>query len=202
MSDAEQHFQAQKEAQDEQQRRDMAFNQAAQAGGVDQAATTQNPSFMREYSDPDISPRPGATEFEKRVAPELSQHQLFGNISRAEFEARKPLNDLLAMQMKAEFPRRSGPSSKCTGEYRRILTGTPEHQHPPVLTPDMARRIMSAVGEEGVKLEQLSGAIDGTTKEALTQIQSSVYTDTGGQGGGGGSSGGIAQSAKNLLGFS
>jgi hypothetical protein len=182
---------------------------AARQKGLEQVGRPElltggkSPLFVEVMADPDLTdPDDPDDDLDKTVQTETSRQNVLANLSEEEFERQKILLQVTAEMIRREFIPRSGFGSKCTGEYRRILTGTPENQHPPVLTPDMARRIMSAVGEEGVKLEQLSGAIDGATKEALTQIQSSVYTDTGGQATGGGSSGGIAQSAKNLLGFS
>lgn len=155
----------------EQQRRDAGFSQASQ-GGLDQAEVNKNRAFFESYSDPDISAGPKASAFEARVAPELSHHHLFGNIDRAEFERLQPLNQALAMQVKAEFPRRTGVSSKCTGQYRRRLVGDSN----PVLNDEMARKVDSTLGEEGVRKQMQSQSIQASAWKGITTMKSVVKT--------------------------
>jgi hypothetical protein len=189
MSQAHQQFERQFEEQTDQQLRDMAFQQAA-SGGMDQAQVTKSRTFIREYSDPDVSPRPGADEFEKLVAPELSQHHLYGNITEEEFLRQQPLNAALAMQVKAEFPRETGVSSKCTGSYREALTG----ERKPTLDDEMARKIDSTLGEEGVRKQMQSQSIGASAWKGLTQMKSVIKTATQGASDSGGGALGRAKS--------
>jgi hypothetical protein len=161
----------QQEGQREQQKLDAGFAQAS-AAGLDQGQIHKDRRFFDSYRDPDISPGPAATQFEKRVKPELSHHQMFGNIDRAEFERRQPLNQALAMQVKAEFPRRSGPSSKCTGSYREALVG----ERQPTLTDEMARKIDSTLGEDGVRSQMQSQSIQASAWKGITTMKSVVKT--------------------------
>jgi len=191
MSKQQQHFERQAEEQQNQQLRDMAFQQAA-TGGMDQGRITKSRTFIREYSDPDVSPRPGASEFEKLVAPELSQHHLYGNITEEEFERQQPLNEALAMQVKAEFPRETGVSSKCTGEYREAIKG----EQRPVLTDEMARKIDSTLGGEGVRKQMQSQSIGASAWQGITQMKSVIKTATEGASE---SAGGAVGRAKSFL---
>jgi hypothetical protein len=192
MSEAEQQFERQAEEQQAQQLRDMAFNQVAQTGGMDQGQVTKSRTFVREYSDPDISARPGASDLEEIVAPELSQHHLYGNITEEEFLRQQPLNSALAMQVKAEFPSQTGTSSKCTGEYRRELTG----QDKPVLNNEMARKIDSTLGEEGVRKQMQSQSVNASAWKGITQMKSVIKTATQSASK---SAGGALGRAKNFL---
>jgi len=179
---------------EEEQLRDQAMNQAAQAG-IDQAGTTKNASFLREYGDPDISSRPGADEFEQRVAAELSHHHLFGNIDARERERLQILNQALAMQFKAEFPKPNGVSSKCTGQFRKAITG----EDKPILQPDMARQADSTLGEEGVRSQMQSQAQGASAWRGLTRIQSVAMTDQRGGDVRGSGGGGVLGRAKQFL---
>lgn len=187
----DQQLQDWQQADRERAERDMAMSQASQPG-IDQAGTTKNASFLREYGDPDISARPGASEFEEQVAAELSHHHLFGNIDLEERKRLQILNQAQAMQIKAEYPRAAGPSSKCTGRWREKMKG----EDKPVLTDDMARQVDSTIGEEGVKSQMQSQAVNGSAWKGLTRIQSVAMTD---QRGGSDSSGGVISRASDFL---
>jgi len=191
MSNQEQYFERQAEEKQSQQLRDMAFQQAA-TGGMDQGRITKSRTFIREYSDPDISPRPGASDFEKRFAPELSQHHLYGNITEEEFQRQQPLNEALAMQVKAEFPRQTGVSSKCTGEYREAIKGNDQ----PVLDDEMARHVDSTLGGEGVRKQMQSQSIGASAWQGITQMKSVIKTATEGASS---SAGGAIGKAKSFL---
>lgn len=171
MSANGEYIEKQQEGAKEQQRLDQAFSQAATAG-FDQAEVHKSKQFFQAYSDPDISPQPGATGLERRVAPELSHHQLFGNIDRREFERKQPINQALAMQVKAEFPKQSGASSKCRGRYRELLLD----ERQPVLTDEMARKIDSTLGEDGVRSQMQSQSIDASAWKGITTMKSVVKT--------------------------
>lgn len=171
MSTPEQQFSEQLDAQEEQQKRDMGFQQAASAG-MDQAQINKSPTFLREYGDPDVSPRPGASDFEKIVAPELSQHHLFGNITRSEFRSRQMQNRVLAMRVKAEYPKRSGVSSKCHGRYRREMFGEAKPQR----TEKMERKIDSTLGPGSVREQMQSQSIQASAWKGITQMKSVIQT--------------------------
>jgi hypothetical protein len=179
-----------------------AANQQAleQAGRPDLLENQRSPLFVEKFGEADISdPEDPDDDIESVVATETSRQHTFANLDEDEYERQRILLQATAEQVRREFIPRSGFGSKCTGEYREILTGVSEAEHPPVLTPTMARRVNSAIGEEGVRSEQLSQARDGKAFEGLTQIQSSVYTDTGEAGGGRGA--GVLGKTKSLLGF-
>lgn len=190
----QQQFQEQAaEAQREHEERQAALGQASQAAAVDQGAVIPNRSFLKQYGDPDISPSPNASTFEERVSTELSHHHLFGNITIEERERLQLLNQALAMQVKAEHPQPMGASSKCTGQYRKELLG----KDTPTLTPDMARQIDSALGQEGIRSQMQSQAVNASAWKGITQIQSVAYTD--GSDSSGSESSGVVGSAKQFL---
>lgn len=166
-----QHYKEQLEAQEEQQKADMGFQQAAQAG-MDQAKVTKDASFINEYGDPDVSPDADASPFEKRVKPELSHHHLFGNITREEFRRRQFQNRVLAMRVKAEFPKRSGVSSKCHGSYRQEVFGEAR----PRRTEEMERKIDSTLGPGSVREQMQSQSIQASAWKGITQMKSVIET--------------------------
>lgn len=188
----QQQFKEAAEQREQERKRDHAMGQASQAAGMDPAARTNDASFLREYGDADISPRPGATGIEERVSAELSHHHLFGNIDRAERRRLQILNQALAMQVKAEYPRPTGASSKCSGWYRKKITG----ESKPVLSDDMAREVDSTLGEEGVRSQMQSQAVSGSAWKGLTRIQSVAMTDSRQDNSG---SGGVFSRAKQFL---
>jgi len=171
MSTQSPEFDRQLEAQEEQQKRDIAHQQAAQAG-MDQAQVNKSPTFLREYGDPDISPRQGASSTEQELAAELSHHHLFGNITREEFRRRQIQNRVSAMRKKAEHPKRAGATSKCTGTYRqRVFDDDAE-----VRTPEMEREIDSILGPGGVREQMQSQSIQASAWKGITQMKSVIQT--------------------------
>lgn len=172
----------QREVAREQAERQTALGQAEQRAAMDQSPTVPNRSFFAEYGDADLSPPVDSTTDDviNWVAAELSHHNLYGNITQAERERLKILNAPLAMQIKAEFPARTGTSSKCVGRYRReLFGGAPNAQREaekPTMTPDMAREIDSAVGEEGVRTQMQSQSVNASAWKGITQIQSVAHT--------------------------
>lgn len=193
MSKQEQFQEQAAEAQREHDTRTAALGQASQAAAVDQGAFIPNQSFLKEYGDPDISASPNADAFEQRISTELSHHQLFGNITTEERERLQLLNQALAMQVKAEHPQPMGASSKCTGQYRKELLG----EDAPTMTPDMARQVDSALGQEGIRSQMQSQAVNGSAWKGMTQIQSVAITD--GSNSSGDDSTGFVGSAKQFL---
>lgn len=173
----EEHYEHERQRREE----DAALSQAAEHARMDQGEPVPNRSFFSEYGDADISPPPGAdsSDLISIVAAELSHHNLYGNITQAERERLQTLNAGLAMQVKAEFPAPSGASSKCVGRYRRELLGEDEAAKP-TLTPDMAREIESAIGEEGVRSQMQSQSVNASAWKGITQIQSVAHTVTDG----------------------
>ncbi|WP_251342428.1 hypothetical protein [Haloplanus halophilus] len=157
----------------EQQLREGAIGQAAQSAQLDQAARGRPQTFIREMGDPDISAPADASNFEEMLAPELSHHHVFGNITREDFEGLKITNQGLAMQVKAEHPRKAGPSSKCTGQYRREMYG----EDKVVLTDDKAREVDSTLGEEGTRTMMQSKSVEGMAFKGATQVKSVVKTE-------------------------
>jgi len=164
-------FEEQIEAQEQQQTADMGFQQAAQAG-MDQAKVTKDASFINEYGDPDVSADADASPFEQRVKPELSHHHLFGNITREEFRSRQFQNRVLAMRVKAEYPKRAGVSSKCHGSYREDVFG----QEKPQRTEEMERKIDSTLGPGGVREQMQSQSIQASAWKGITQMKSVIET--------------------------
>lgn len=182
------------DARENEQYRDAAIGQAAQSAGLDQAQGTPRRGFIREMGRPGISPATDASDLEKKLAAELSHHHVFGFITREEFEGLKITNQALAMQFKAEFPRVTGPSSKCVGRYRQEMFG----EDKPPLTDDRAREADSVLGEEGVRTMMQSKSVDATAFKGATQVQSVVKAPTGG---GGDDGGGMLSGLKEALGF-
>jgi len=178
----------------EEQLRDGAIGQATQGAAFDQAPTGRPRTFIREMGDPGISAPEDASTFEQMLAAELSHHHVFGFITREEYEGLKIMNQALAMQVKAEHPRPTGPSSKCVGRYRREMFG----EDKPVLTDDMARQVDSTLGEEGVRSMMQSKSVDATAFKGATQVKSVVATEGVG---GSDDSGGWLSGMKSALGF-
>jgi hypothetical protein len=178
----------------EQQMREGAIGQATQNAQLDQARGGRAATFISEMGDPDISAREGAGSLEERLAPELSRHHVFGNITRDDFEDLKIANQALAMQVKAEHPKQAGPSSKCVGEYRRQLLG----EDKVTLTDDRAREVDSTLGEEGTRTMMQSKAVEGLALEVATRVKSVVATEGTGSSGG---NGGLMSSLKGALGI-
>jgi len=179
--------------QKKQQERNAAIAQATQSAQLDQAATGRSGTFISEMGDADITPGEDATGIEAHLAPELSRHHVFGYITREDLEGLKITNQALAMQYKAEHPRPTGPSSKCTGRYRKEMFG----ESTPVLTDDMAREADSVLGEEGVRTMMQSKSVEAMAFKGATQVQSRVMTgDNGGDSGGG-----MLSGLKDALGF-
>lgn len=193
MSSEQQFVEKQHEQRQAERLEEQAMGQASQAAGMDPAARTKDASFLHEYGDADVSPRPDASEFEQRVSSELSHHHLFGNIDRRERKRLQILNQALAMQVKAEHPRPTGVSSKCTGWYREQIVG----EDKPVLTDDMAREVDSTLGEEGVRSQMQSQAVNASAWKGLTRIQSVAMTDRRSEGDS--SSSGVFGRAKRFL---
>jgi hypothetical protein len=178
----------------EQQMREGAIGQATQSAQIDQARGGRAATFISEMGDPDISAPEGADDFERELSAELSRHQVFGNITRDDFENHKIANQALAMQFKAEYPRPAGPSSKCTGRYRQELLG----ERKGTLNDGLAREADSILGEEGTRTMMQSKSVDGLALEIATRVKSVVATE--GAGGSGGS-GGLMSSLKGALGI-
>lgn len=193
-----QQFQEQRNIDQERAERDMAMQEAAKPA-TDQAFGEGNRDLLQQIGDPDIDPPIGADEHDigEILSAELSHHNALGNITRDEYENRKLLNAVLAMQVKAEYPRKAGVSSKCIGQYRRELLGPDEASKKPL--PDkLARKIDSTLGEEGVKSQMTSLSIMAKAFDGITT--SKAYASIG-SGGDSGSDGGVIQSAKSFLGF-
>lgn len=165
------YVEAQKELEEERQKTEGAISQAA-TSGYDQAEINKNRAFFEEYSDPDVTPDPNASDMEKRMAPELSHHHLFGNIDQAEYERRMLDNQVLAMRVKSEFPRPSGVSSKCTGEYREAIAGDEK----PVMSPEMNRHVDSILGPQGVRAQMQSQSIQASAWKGITTMKSVIET--------------------------
>lgn len=182
-----------KQQRQDEQAHQAALQQASQSAQLDQAAGGRSKTFIREMGDPDLSPPQDATGIERRLAPELSHHHVFGYIDRQEYEGLKIANQALAMQFKAEFPRQTGPSSKCTGSYRQEMFG----ERQPTLTDDKAREADSVLGEEGVRSMMQSKSVEGTAFKGATQVQSVVQT----AGDSTDDSGGMLSGLKEALGF-
>jgi hypothetical protein len=178
----------------EQQMREGAIGQATQNAQLDQARGGRAATFISEMGDPDISAPETAGSLEERLAPELSRHHVFGNITREDFEDLKIANQALAMQVKAEHPKQAGPSSKCTGEYRRQLLG----EDKVTLTDDRAREVDSTLGEEGTRTMMQSKSVEGLALEVATRVKSVVATEGTGSSGG---NGGLMSSLKGALGI-
>jgi hypothetical protein len=178
----------------EQQVREGAIGQAAQSAQLDQARGGRAATFISEMGDPDISAPEGADGLEKLLAAELSRHHVFGNITREDFENHKIANQALAMQFKAEHPRQTGPSSKCTGRYRQEMLG----ERKQTLTDDLAREADSTLGEEGTRSMMQSKSVDGLALEVATRVKSVVATEGVGNSGG---NGGLMSSLKGALGI-
>jgi hypothetical protein len=144
--------------------------------------------------DPGITPEEDASGLKQKLAPELSHHHVFGNITRDDFESLKIANQALAMQFKAEYPRQTGPSSKCVGRYRREMFGEDKK----TLTDDRAREADSVLGEEGVRSMMQSKSVDGMAFKGATQVKSVVATEgaTASDDGGG-----MLAGLKDALGF-
>mgnify|MGYP000032398097 CR=1 FL=1 len=178
----------------EKQMREGAIGQATQSAQIDQARGGRSRTFITEMGDPDISAPEGASDLEQRLAAELSHHHVFGNITREEYEGLKITNQALAMQFKAEYPRPTGPSSKCTGEYRREMFG----EDKAVLTDDLAREADSTLGEEGTRSMMQSKSVEAMALEVATRVKSVVATEGVGSDGG---SDGLMGSLKGALGI-
>jgi hypothetical protein len=196
MSEAQQ---IQREIDKERAERQMAMEEAASAG-ADQAGFGREQTLLDQVGDPDIDPPPTAEEHdvEEILSAELSQHNALSNITREEYEDRKLLHQVLAMQVKAEYPAQSGVSSKCVGEYRRRLLGADEGAKKP-LPSKLARKIDSTLGEEGVKTQMTALSINAKAFDGITT--SRAYASISSDGDGPGSGGGIIESAKSFLGF-
>lgn len=177
----------------DEQARNAALGQATQQANLDQAQRARPRTFIREMGDAGISPDENATGLEKRLAPELSHHHVFGFITRDDFETLKIANQALSMQFKAEHPRPTGPSSKCVGRYRREMFG----EDKTVLTDDKAREADSVLGEEGVRTMMQSKSVDATAFKGATQVKSVVATE----GVEGSDDGGMLSGLKDALGF-
>jgi hypothetical protein len=180
----------------EQQMREGAIGQATQSAQIDQARGGRSQTFIREMGDADISPPADADpdSTEAKLAAELSHHHVFGFITREEYEGLKITNQALAMQFKAEHPRPTGPSSKCTGRYRQEMLG----EDKVVLTDDRAREADSTLGEESVRSMMQSKSIDATAFKGATQVKSVVATEGVGSGD---DDGGLMSSLKGALGI-
>lgn len=192
------HYQAQQGINQQRAEQDMAVQQMGQTA-ADQAMLGRDRDLLEQIGDPDIEPPVTAEEHDvaEILSAELSHHNALGNITRDEYEDRKLLNAVLAMQVKAEYPQKAGVSSKCIGQYRTELLGADEGAKRPL--PDkLARKIDSTLGEEGVKSQMTSLSIGAkafegiTTSKAYASISGQNKTD---------SSGGIIDSAKSFLGF-
>ena len=195
MSEAQQ---IQRDIDKERAERQMAMEEAASAG-ADQARLGREQTLLDQVGDPDIDPPPTAEEHDitEILSAELSQHNALSNITREEYEDRKLLHQVLAMQVKAEYPAQSGVSSKCVGEYRRALLGDGEGSKKP-LSDKLARKIDSTLGEEGVKTQMTALSINAKAFDGITT--SRAYASIGSDGSSG-SGGGIIDSAKSFLGF-
>jgi hypothetical protein len=177
----------------EEQARGAALGQATQQAQLDQAQSGRPRTFIREMGDPGITPPENADGLEKRLAPELSHHHVFGYITRDDFERLKIANQALSMQFKAEHPRQTGASSKCVGRYRREMFG----EDKTVLTDDKAREADSVLGEEGVRTMMQSKSVEATAFKGATQVKSVVATE----GVDNGDDGGMLSGLKDALGF-
>lgn len=204
------HMQQQKElvdkqnqAQAESQLRGAAIQQgqqAAQAPGM--VGGQPSKEFIEVIGSPDISdPDDPDDDLEQLVATETSRLEMFANITEEEYEAKKLLNQNISEGIKLqEFVPQKGMGSKCSGAYRAIVTGDPSEASRETLSPDMARRIDGAVGEESVRSQMQSGSIRAKFFDGLTQMQTAVFAgDSNSVAGNGASSGGIVGGAKRLL---
>lgn len=186
------HYEQMRERDREQSERDLAVSNASEAA-ADAAQPTAHPGFFERFVRPGLSAPPGAGGLEQRLAPELSHHHVMANIDEDERDRLQVLNQALAMQFKAEFPRRAGPSSKCRGAYRKMMWGDDQ----PVLDDEKARKADSALGEEGVRSMMQSGAVKSRVFDGFTKIQSVAIAENSG-GSGSGSKGAVGR-AKDFL---
>jgi hypothetical protein len=182
-----------KDAREEEQVREAAIGQASQSIGMDQARVPTPDTFIDQMGAPGISATEDAGQLEQKLAAELSHHHVFSNIDRETWEGLKINNAALAMRVKSEHPPKSGPGSKCRGQYRREMFG----EDAVTLTDARAREIDSALGEEGVRTMMQAKSIDGMAFKGATRVESVVHTDRGGSDDSGSLLGGL----KDALGF-
>jgi hypothetical protein len=191
------------EQQAKNQMRGAAIQQGQQAS-QSPAMMGGQPSkeFIEVIGSPDISdPEDADDDLERLVATETSRLEMFANITEEEYVAKKLLNQNIAEGIKhQEFVPQKGMGSKCKGAYRSIVTGDPDEGNRKALSPDMARRVDGAVGEESVRSQMQSGSIRAKFFEGLTQMQTAVFAgDKGTAAANGASSGGLVGGAKRLL---
>ena len=192
----------QQEHQAEAQMRGAAIQQAQQ-GAQSPAMMGGQPSkeFVEVIGDPDISdPDDPEDDLDKLVATETSRMEMFANITEEEYQSKKLLNQNISEGIKLqEFVPQNGMGSKCKDAYRAIVTGNPDERTRKTLSPDMARRVDGAVGEESVRSQMQSGSIRAKFFEGLTQMQTAVFDGEGLSASNGASSGGLVGGAKRLL---
>jgi hypothetical protein len=184
-------------AQGEEQRRQQTQQQAIQQmSQPENLARVNDPGFVATLGSPDISdPNDPNDDLEGAVKSELSRVNMLAAIDSLEKDRQQILTQNKAEQVKRELIPSKGPGSKCVGDVRQIMAGETSTAR---ATPQMLRRIDSAVGEEGVRSNMLSMAVDGRALDAVTKIQSVAQTDSGPSSSE--SSGALAK-AKEYLGF-
>ena len=164
------HFENQEELTEKEQQLQAAISQM----GNNQALGGVDPRLIEVLTNPDISVEDDPDDdLADEVSAMLSRVHMLANIDEEEYHRRQVNNRGKAARLKAEHPSDRGPGSKCSGEYREILTG--EEDARPRLTPEMSRKYDEAVEVRG-SMESLG--IGGKFLDAVTKIQSAVETDS------------------------
>jgi hypothetical protein len=184
---------AQGEQQTKQQTQQQAIQQMSRPESL---ARVNDPGFVETLGDPDITdPADPNDDLGGVLKTELSRVNMLAAIDDLEQQRQQILTQNKAEQVKSELVPQKGPGSKCVGDVRRVMAG---ESSTPTATPDMLRRVDSAVGEEGVRANMLSMAVDGRALDAVTKIQSVAQTDVPSSDRSGG---GAIQKAKEFLSF-
>lgn len=198
MSEQDQYIDAQRQMAEEGQLRELASTQAASPEAL---RGLRDKRFLEILGDADIvDDDDSEDDLDALLATETSRVNVLANLDDDEYFAHRILNQNVADRVVKELIPLSGPGSKCTGEFRAIMLGDPAEELRPRRTPEMVRRVHSALGEEGVRTAMQSLAKDGRAFDGVTKIHAVAETEQSGNTNGAGSSGGgLFARTKNLL---
>jgi hypothetical protein len=191
---------AQKELQNlqnEQSLEQQTLQMAAAQAHPEHLEQLRTPAFLETLGDSDINDESGTDQTEDILSAELSRVNILGNLPDIEYQRRSILSQNLSERVQSEFVPVSGPGSKCSGLYRAVLLGDPAEANRPRLTPAMARKVETAIGEEGVRTAQMSLARNAKAFDGITQIHTVASTDKNSSGSSDGS--GLVGSVKKTL---